>query len=110
MQRHPHIWHGRIDAATVEQLVALASGARQVARDQLTVEIGVMARRDRVLNWITGAELAAMRAHGWVEVERHVADDDGRTVVRLRHRTERHETFRSLADVDDAHEQLTLLP
>jgi len=70
-----------------------------------------MARRDRVLNWISGAELAVMLAHGLgAEVDRHVADDDGRTVVRLRHRTDRDETFRSLVDVDDAHEQLTLLP
>jgi len=40
LQRHPHISHGRIDAATVEQLVTLASGGRQVAGDQLTLEIG----------------------------------------------------------------------
>jgi hypothetical protein len=62
-----------------------------------------------VLNWITSAQLAGMLARGWEEVDRHVADDDGRTVVRLRHRTERVETFRSLADVDEAYEQLTLL-
>jgi len=50
-----------------------------------------------------------MLARGWEEVDRHVTDDDGRTVVRLRHRSDRSETFRSLADVDEAHEQLTLL-
>ena len=62
-----------------------------------------------MLNWITSAQLTAMLARGWEEVDRHVADDDGRTVVRLRHRGDRSETFRSLADVDDAHEQLALL-
>ncbi|MEJ7894205.1 MAG: hypothetical protein WKF94_16370 [Solirubrobacteraceae bacterium] len=66
-------------------------------------------RGHAVENWITSAALAGMLARGWVEVDRHVADDDGRTVVRLRHRTDRCETFRSLADVDDTHEQLTLL-
>jgi len=66
-------------------------------------------RSRRVLNWITSAELATMLGHGWLEVDRHIADDDGRTVLRLRHRTDRAETFRSLADVDAAHEQLTLL-
>ncbi len=63
----------------------------------------------RVLNWITSAQLAEMLARGWEQVNRHVADDDSRTVVRLCHRGDRSETFRSLADVDEAHEQLTLL-
>ena len=66
--------------------------------------------RDAVLNWITSAELATMLTRGWVEVDRHIADDDGRTVLRLRHRTQHDETFRSLADADAAHEQLALLP
>jgi len=68
-----------------------------------------MTRNPRVQNWVTSAQLAGMLAHGWQEVDRHVTDDDGRTVVRLRHRGDRSETFRSLADVDDAHEQLALL-
>ena len=62
-----------------------------------------------MLNWITSAQLAAMLARGWEEVDRHVTDDDGRAVVRLRHRGDRSETFRSLADLDGAHEQLALL-
>jgi hypothetical protein len=69
-----------------------------------------MTRNPAVQNWITSAQLAGMLANGWQEVDRHVADDDGRTVVRLRHRTDRDETFRSLADdVGDRHEQLGLL-
>lgn len=68
-----------------------------------------MTRSPAVHNWITSADLAGMLARGWQEVDRHVDDDDGRAVVRLRHRTDRDETFRSLADVDDAHEQLALL-
>ena len=67
-----------------------------------------MTRNPAVENWITSAQLAGMLANGWQEVDRHVADDDGRTVVRLRHRGDRSETFRSLADVDDVHEQLAL--
>jgi hypothetical protein len=69
-----------------------------------------MTRNHAVQNWVTSAQLAGMLANGWEEVDRHVADDDGRTVVRLRHRTDRDETFRSLADdVGDGHEQLGLL-
>ena len=68
-----------------------------------------MTRNRAVQNWVTSADLAGMLTHGWQEVDCHVADDDGRTVVRLRHRGERYETFRSLTDVDDAHEQLALL-
>ena len=68
-----------------------------------------MTRNPAVQNGITSAQLAGMLTNGWQEVDRHVADDDGRTVVRLRHRGDRSETFRSLADVDDGHEQLALL-
>lgn len=68
-----------------------------------------MTRSRAVQNWVMSAELAGMLASGWQEVERYVADDDGRTVVRLRHRTDRVETMRSLDDSDGGHEQLTFL-
>lgn len=50
-----------------------------------------------VQNWVDATGLQEMLDCGWTEVDRYLATDDGRMVVRLRNHLGG-ETFRSLRD------------